>query len=393
MTRGIVIVGGGLAAQRCCERLRRDGWDGPIRIVCAEPHPPYDRPPLSKAALAAPAAPPAFRPDDWYAEHDVDLLLASRAGELDISARRVRLTSGKTVPYEQLLVATGADPVVPPLLTGYGNVHTLRDFEDAVALRAALGPGRRLAVVGAGFLGLEAAATARTIGTEVELIDIAPVPLSRVVPNEVGRWFEAVHREQGVNMHLGDGVAGVETNAGEILALSLTSGEIVPCDVVLVAVGVRPSTGWLGVDGALATDSAGRTVLPGVFAAGDAAAWPDPATGTPAWSQQWEAAAREGTAVAKAMLGLPGPRPATAFFWTDQFGIRVQQLGTHRDADTTTLDGDPDRRDFAITWRRDNRVIGGLLVDRPRELGSLRKLIEHHRDGKGGDYELQSLDR
>jgi NADPH-dependent 2,4-dienoyl-CoA reductase/sulfur reductase-like enzyme len=393
VTRDVVIVGGGLAAQRSCEALRRNGWDGPIRMICAETHPPYDRPPLSKDALADPTALPAFRSAEWYREHDVDLLLRSRADELDIAARRVRLAGGETVPYAQLLVATGADPVLPSPLAGYGNVHTLRNFADAQRLRQALGPGRRLAVVGAGFLGLEAASTARAIGTDVALVDIASVPLSRVLPHDIGAWFEGVHSEEGVSMHLEDGVAGVNADRGTVHALSLASGAVLPCDAVLVAVGVRPATEWLGVDGPLATDDAGRTVLPDVFAAGDAAAWPDPESGVPVWSQQWDAAAREGSAVAQAMLGLRAPPPTAAFFWTDQYGIRVQQLGSHRTADRATIDGSLEERDFAVTWHCGERVVGGVLVNRPRELARLRNLIRHPHDPKGGDHELQSVDR
>jgi 3-phenylpropionate/trans-cinnamate dioxygenase ferredoxin reductase component len=393
MTRDIVIVGGGLAAQRCSEGLRRGGWDGPIRMICAERHPPYDRPPLSKVTLADLTGPPALRPAEWYRDHGIDLLLGSRAEHLDVAARQVRLAGGHTVRYEQLLVATGADPVVPPLLRGYGNVHTLRDVDDAQALRAALGPGRRLAVIGAGFLGLEVAATARELGTDVDVIDVATVPLGRVLPNDVGSWFETVHREEGVKMHLGDAVAGVQVDADEVRGLLLASGIVVACDAVLVAIGVHPASGWLGFDGAMTTDGHGRTVLPAVFAAGDVAAWPDAETGAPTWSQQWEAAAREGAAVAKAMLGLPAPPPTAPFFWTDQYGMRVQQLGNHLNADTMTLDGTPGERDFSVTWHAGRRVVGGLLVNRPRELGRLRSLIGQQDDPKGGDHELQSVDR
>jgi len=393
MTRDIVIVGGGLAAQRCSEGLRRDGWDGAIRMICAETHPPYDRPPLSKITLADLTGPPALRPAQWYRDQGIDLLLGSRAEGLDVAARHVRLVDGAAVPYGQLLVATGADPIVPALVSGYGNVHTLRDVDDAQALRVALGPGRRLAVMGAGFLGLEVAATARELGTDVDLIDVATVPLGRVMPDDVGRWFEAVHREEGVEMHLGDAVAGVQIVGNEVRGLLLASGTVLACDAVLVAIGVRPASGWLGVDGAVATDRYGRTVMPNVFAAGDVAAWPDAATGTPTWSQQWEAAAREGAAVAKAMLGLPAPPPTAPFFWTDQYGMRVQQLGTHMNADATKLDGDRDERDFSVTWHAGDRVIGGLLVNRPRELGRLRSLIGRQDHAKGGDHELQSVDR
>lgn len=393
MTRDIVIVGGGLAAQRCSEELRRSGWDGAIRMICAETHPPYDRPPLSKVTLADLTEPPTLRPPDWYRDHGVDLLLGSRAEGLDVETRRVCLAGDHALRYGQLLVATGADPVVPRLLSGYSNVHTLRDVDDAQALRAALGPGRRLAVLGAGFLGLEVAATARELGTDVDVIDVATMPLGRVLPDEVGRWFEAVHREEGVKMHLGDAVAGVQVDSDEARGLLLASGAVIACNAVLVAIGVRPASGWLGVDGAITTDAHGRTALPDVFAAGDVAAWPDAETGVPAWSQQWEAAAREGAAVAKAMLGLPVPPLPAPFFWTDQYGMRVQQLGTHLNADATRLDGIPEERNFSLTWHAGGRVIGGLLVNRPRELGRLRSQIGQHDDPKGGDHELQSVDR
>ena len=392
MSRGIVIVGGGLAGQRCCETLRRSGWDGGIQMLSGEGHAPYDRPPLSKDALTAPASVPAFRPDDWYRENDVELLMATRATRLDAAGRRVFLDDGTSLPFGRLLVATGAEPVVLPLLRGYPNVHALRTFEDAVRLRTALGPGRRLAILGAGFLGLEAAASARSLGTEVDVVDIAPVPLARVLPADVGRWFHDLHAEEGVRMHLGDAVTAVHANRGQIYELELASGTPVACDAVLAAVGVHAATRWLDAAGPIATDAAGRTVLPDVYAAGDAAAWPDPATGEPRWTQQWEAAARQGVTVARAMLGQTGPEPTPTAFWTDQYGVRVQQIGSHEDADETTLDGEPAERDFVVTWRRDGRVIGGLAANRPREFAALRKLLHVDRE-KGGDHELQGADR
>jgi NADPH-dependent 2,4-dienoyl-CoA reductase/sulfur reductase-like enzyme len=278
------------------------------------------------------------------------------------------------------------------MLSGFHNVHVLRTFDDAVQLRAALGHGRRLAILGAGFLGLEAAATARALGTEVDVIDLAPVPLARVLPPEVGGWFRDLHAREGVRMHLGDPVASVQTDGGLIHGLQLASEAQIACDAVLAAVGVRPATGWLDATGPLATDTQGRTVLPGVFAAGDAAAWPDPTTGEPRWGQQWEIAARQGATVARAMLGAQVPEPTLPAFWTDQYGVRVQQLGTHEAADETILDGDPTECDFAVTWRRDCRVIGALVANRPREFAALRRLIHPDRP-RGGDHELQGADR
>jgi 3-phenylpropionate/trans-cinnamate dioxygenase ferredoxin reductase subunit len=382
----IVIVGGGLAAQRCCEGLRRSGWDGAIQMVCAEALRPYDRPPLSKELLAAPDDPPSFRPADWYVENGVELLLGSAAASVDADARTLQLDDGRILTYERLLAATGADPLLPSAFHGFRNVHVLRDHGHAVAVAAALRPGARLAVVGAGFLGLEVAATARGLGAEVAVMDIAPTPLARVLPPVVGSWFANLHEEAGVDLHLGDGVASVRGNCGEAEELVLESGARVSCDTIVVAAGVRPATGWLAglvePGRPLPAGEDGTTAIGNVFAAGDI-------TGT----QQWEAAARQGAAAARAMLGLPVPAPSPPSFWTDQFGVRVQSIGRHEGADHTTSDGCQKARDFAITWWQGDRAIGGLLAGRPRDLAALRRRIQDCNSARGGEHELQGAHR
>ena len=383
MKDAIVIVGGGLAAQRCCEGLRRAGWDGRLRMVCAEAALPYDRPPLSKE-LHADAA--AFRPRQWYAENEVDLLLGARATGLDPGARRVTLADGRGLRYHRLLAATGADPILPSAFDGYANVHVLREHAHALALAATVGPGVRVAIVGAGFLGLEIAATARAAGADVAVVDIAPTPLARVLPPAVGDWFGCLHHDAGVELHLGSGVTAVRGRAGQAEELVLDSGARLACDVVVVAVGVRPATGWLAglvaPGRALPAGADGTTAIEGVFAAGDV-------TG----SQQWEAAARQGAAAARAMLGMPVPPASPASFWTDQHGVRVQFVGTHDGAECASWDGDPDANDFAITWWRGERAIGGLLAGRPRQLAALRRLIQDGEPARGGEHELQGADR
>jgi NADPH-dependent 2,4-dienoyl-CoA reductase/sulfur reductase-like enzyme len=257
----------------------------------------------------------------------------------------------------------------------------IRTIDDARALAGALRPGVRLGVIGAGVLGLEVAATARRAGAEVTAIDLAPVPLGRLVPPAWGGWIEQVHRAEGVQFRLGDGVAGVEPEG-----LLLDSGELVLCDVIVAAIGVRPATGWVGFVNPgepVPVDRAGATAVPHVYAAGDAAACDGERT------EHWEAAVREGMAAARGMLGLPVPPPAPHSFWTDQYGMRIQLIGHHSGADRETVDGDPDSRDFAVTWWREERPIGGLLVGRPRELPALRRLIEQHTPTEGAPVVLQ----
>jgi 3-phenylpropionate/trans-cinnamate dioxygenase ferredoxin reductase subunit len=363
MSAPIVLVGGGLASQRCAEGLRRGGWDGRIQIVCAETTPPYDRPPLSKD-LASEAA--RFRDDAWYSANGIELLLGERAVVLDAPSHELELSSGARLRYAKALIATGADPIVPPPMRDVA--HVMRTIDDNQRLAAQLRPGTRLAVVGAGVLGLEVAATARTIGSTVTAFDIAPVPLARLLPPAWGRWLEGVHRDEGVEFRLG------------------APAEIDGHDVVVAAVGVRPATGWLDFvepGQPVSVDERCQTALPDVFAAGDVAACAGQRT------EHWEAAVREGMTAARGMLGLPVPPPAPHSFWTDQYGMRIQLIGDHEGADQETVDGDPAARDFAVTWRHEGRMTGALLVNRPRELPAVRRLIENQHEPQGDNVVLQ----
>jgi 3-phenylpropionate/trans-cinnamate dioxygenase ferredoxin reductase subunit len=326
----VVLAGAGLAAQRCAETLRARGFDGPIRMIGAEPHPPYDRPPLSKELLAADESPPPLlRPAGWHDEHGVDLVLSDAA--VAIEGRRVRLASGASVPFAKLLVATGARPRTLPGLPG---ALTLRTLDDARALRARLVSGARLAIVGAGFVGLEVAATARALGVAVTVFEVAPAPLGRVLGPRVGEWFARLHRSRGVDLKLGTPFDG---------------GQF---DAVLVAVGAVPDTAWAGPD---------PWRRPGVFVAGDA-------TG----SQHWEAAARQGADAARAMLGLPPLPPAVDSVWSDQHGIRVHVLG--RPAGEPLVEHEsPDR---LVAWFAD----GAVLANAPELLPAARSRLRQREE-------------
>ena len=380
---GIVIAGGGLAAQRCAEALRRNGCERPIRMVCAEPHRPYDRPPLSKDLLTGEhaAGELPFRPADWYEQHDVDLLLGVAAIGLLPSRRRVLLSDGAILRYEKLLVATGSRPRMLPVLEGYENVSVLRTVDDSSRLRDALRSGPSLAVLGAGFIGLEVAATARKLGAEVTMIEAAACPLAGVLGPQLGEWFARLHREQGVEVITDATVSGVEAN-GVVRALKLSTGRAVASDHVVVGIGVDADVSWLRGSGlsherGVPVDPDGRTELEDVFVAGDAAATFDPLLGGHVPGSHWEAAGRQGARAARAMLGLePGRAPLTSF-WTDQYGVRILYLGHARLADSFTIDGDPSRRNFTATFTRAGRPVAALLVDRPRSLPAARKLIEN----------------
>jgi 3-phenylpropionate/trans-cinnamate dioxygenase ferredoxin reductase component len=374
--QNVLIVGGGLAAQRAAETLRARGHHGPVRVVCAEPVAPYDRPPLSKELLATGDGDPSFRPAFWYAEHDVELLLGRRAAGLDVARRLVRLEHGDELAYDELIVATGSRARRLPGLVGRPNVHTLRTLADARALRAELLPGARLAIVGAGFIGQEVAATARRLGVEVTLIEAAPVPLAHVLGDRLGRWFADLHREEGVRVELGAAVAeALPAVAGApIQSIVLADGRVIATDVVLVGVGVAPETRWL-VGSPLAgdgvpVDEGARTIVPHVYAAGDVA--------RPIGRgrcEHWEPAARMGAAAARSILGLPAAAAPPESFWSDQYGVRIHLVGEAAAADAVEIDGDVAARDFTAVLSRRGALLGALLVGRPRELPNWRRRL------------------
>ena len=379
----VVAVGGGLAAQRFCETLRRHGYDGPIRVVGEELVPPYDRPPLSKAFLAgaADAEALALRPARWYADHAIELVLGERAAALDPARRRLRLESGSELPFHQLLIATGSAPRRLPQFEGFSNVHYLRTLADATALRAALVPGARIVLIGAGFIGQEVAATARRLDVEVTIVEALAAPLSRIVGSALGHWFAELHRAEGAEVLLRRTVTGVK-GEGRIEQLVLDDGRRIGCDAVVVGVGIAPATEWLHGSGLPASgvpvDVSGRTAMPDVYAAGDAALCFDRSTGSHVRSEHWEAAVRQGAAAARALLGLPAERWAPSSFWSDQYGVRIQYVGNGAGADSVALDGDPGTRDFTAVFSRRSAPVAALLVGRPRDLPAIRRQIALH---------------
>jgi 3-phenylpropionate/trans-cinnamate dioxygenase ferredoxin reductase component len=339
----LLIVGGGLAAQRCIEVLRATGDDRPVTVVCDEPARPYDRPPLSKEGLLG-EIDPAFRPAGWYADHGVELRLGVAARSLDPARRTVTLAGGERLRYETLLIATGARARPLP---GVPRAQVLRSSFDGERLRSALRAGGPLAVVGAGLIGLEAAAAARALGVEVTVIEAAPRPLAGILGPRAGAWVTALHRAEGVVVRTGVTVA---RDLGD--ALELDDGTRVPAAHVLAGIGVAPASEWAG--GPLAVDTAGRTGMPGVYAAGDV-------TG----SGHWEAAARGGAAVARALLGHADRDPGPSSFWSDQHGVRLHCVGDPRGAAEHVAHGDLASREFELDHHLEGRTTAVLLAGRP----------------------------
>jgi 3-phenylpropionate/trans-cinnamate dioxygenase ferredoxin reductase component len=379
---GVVIAGGGLAAQRCAETLRRVGYEGRVRMVCAESHLPYDRPPLSKEVLGDPAAEDsvAYRPEEWYQDKGIELVRGVAASGLDAASHRLELADGSALAYEQLVVATGSRPRMLPAFAPYENVSTLRTLEDSRALRELLDARARLLIIGAGFIGQEVAVAARAARLEVTIIEAEPLPLHGLLGHEIGTWFAQLHRSEGVELVLGHTASQIHGD-GRIEAVTLDDGRRVEADHVLVGIGVVPDTDWVASaglpSGAIATDEGGRSELPDVYAAGDAAAFYDAFLGRHAPSGHWESAGRQGAAVANAIAGRPPAAAALSSFWSDQYGVRIQYIGHAQLADSVTVEGDREARDFVAVYTRGGEAIAALIVGRPKALPELRDRLSY----------------
>lgn len=387
--RQVVIVGASLAGLRAAETLRQSGFDGEVTLVGAEPHLPYDRPPLSKQVLAGEWEPDriGLRPEEVYEELQLDLRLGRAAGSLDLGARRVVLDDGEPLPFDGLVIATGAVPRTLPGTPPLAGIHVLRTIDDCLAIRADLDAGpRRVVVVGAGFIGSEVAATARRRGIEVTILEALPVPLGRALGEEMGRVCAALHRDEGVDLRLGTGVDGFE-GTERVEAVRLADGSRVEADVVVVGIGVRPATDWLegsGLtlrDGVVCDDRSAALGAPGVVAAGDVARWPNPLFGEEMRVEHWTNAVEQGDAAARNLLawarGEPGePFAPVPYFWSDQYDTKIQFVGRARPDDrVAVVKGSTAERKFVAIYGRDGRIVGCLGFSMPRWVMQYRRLI------------------
>jgi 3-phenylpropionate/trans-cinnamate dioxygenase ferredoxin reductase subunit len=385
----IVVVGGSLAGLRGAEALRRLGHDGRLVLVGEEPHRPYDRPPLSKEVLRGEREPEAIalaRPESWSAL-GLDLRLGRRATRLDLAARRVALDDGESLAWDGLLIATGAAPRRLPATPDLPGIFVLRSLDDCLAIRAELERRPRVAVVGAGFIGAEVAASCRALGLPVTVIETLPLPLAASVAREVGSVIAAVHRDHGVELRLGVRVAGFE-GAQRVERVRLADGSSVDADLVVVGIGVAPATGWLeasglALDDGVVCDATCAASAPGVVAAGDVARWHNPMFDESMRVEHWTNAVEQANAAAERLL--KGPEaPAFAsvpFVWSDQYDCKIQAVGRPRpDDEIAIVHGTLAERRFVALHGRKGRLVGAVAINRVRQLVAVRRSI---RDGKG----------
>lgn len=388
--RRITVVGASAAGLAAAEGLRRLGYDGRLTLVGDEAHPPYDRPPLSKQVLSGEWDTGRLPLRDPAALEALDLQWKSGqpATSLDTRRREVLLADESRVGYDALVVATGARARTLPGSEGVRGVHTLRTWEDAVALREALkSGGGQLVIVGGGFIGAEAAAVARAAGWEVTLVTDTAVPMGDALGDEIGSVVAGLHRDNGVRLETGVLVENLltagEGDSARATGVLLADGRTLEADAVLVGIGARPNIEWLDGSGVPLGNgvecAADLRAADGIWAAGDVASWPDPVSGTRLRIEHRTNAGEQGLAVARNILA--GPDGATPFstvpyVWSDQYGLKLQIYGLTRGADMIhVVEGSPDEHRFTALYGRDGRVCAALGVNMVRPLRALRRLV------------------
>lgn len=381
-----VIVGAGLAGAKAAEALRDKNFDGPIVLLGEEQQLPYERPPLSKEFLAGKKALGDFtvHPQDWYREHDVDLRVGARVVGLDPTGHTVRLADGTSLDYAKLLLATGSrSRRVPIPGADAGGVHYLRTIDDASALDSALAAGSSLAVVGAGWIGMEVAASARQRGVDVTVVETAALPLLASLGTENGAVFADLHREHGVDLHLGSAVAEVTTSGGAATGLRLGDGSQIHAGAVLVAVGAQPNielaqqAGLAIGDGGVLVDAGLRSSDPDIYAVGDIAAAQHPLLGTRIRTEHWANALKQPAVAAAGMLGETAEYTELPYFFTDQYDLGMEYVGHAPGYARVVFRGDVAGREFTSFWLgEDNRVLAGMNVNIWEGLDDIKALIK-----------------
>ncbi len=392
----LVIVGACLAGLRAAEAARKAGYSGEIALIGAEPHLPYDRPPLSKEFLEhsgdGPPEATTYREEGKLRDElGIDLRLSTTATALDTDAKTVTLTGehGGTLDYTALVIATGAAARTLPGADELQGVHTLRTVDDSLAIRAALERGAKTVVVGAGFIGSEMASAARARDLPVTVLEMAQTPLVGAVGQQIGEVIALLHRKNGTDLRLGVGVESIdgESTGGEsrVSGVTLTDGTHIPAQMVVVGTGAAPATGWLGGSGValherddgVLTDANLYTGVPGVYAAGDVVHWHNPVFEESMRLEHWTSAAEQGARAAKNAIA---PDRAAAYetvpyFWSDLYGHRIQLVGVADAEEIQVVEGHIEDDRFVACYRKGDRVVGTLTIDQPAAIMKYRRQI------------------
>ena len=384
----IVIAGGGLAGATAAKTLRAEGYGGDVTVVGAEQRAPYIRPPLSKEFLLgkADADSALVVPGDWYGENDVELLLGSPVSRIDPDGHQVTLADGRRLGYSKLLLATGARPRTLPLPgVDLDGVMMFRTLDDSLRLRSLLkGGGRRVVMIGSGWIGMELAAAARTYGNDVTLLGLEDIPLSAAIGPELGLYFQRLHEDQGVSFRLPASAVGIDGQDGKATAVRTNTGEMLPADVVIVAVGVVPDTALaeaagLEIRNGILVDAGLWSSAPDVLAAGDVANALHPFTGEHHRSEHWANALNGGKVAAKSMMGQDARLDVVPYFYTDQFSMSMEYSGfpSLTFGIPPVIRGSLDEGSFIAFWLREGNVVAGMSVNQSRVQKPIKALISN----------------
>jgi NADPH-dependent 2,4-dienoyl-CoA reductase/sulfur reductase-like enzyme len=359
--------------------LRRDGYQGPVTMLSADDSAPYDRPNLSKDFLAGTAQADwiPLRAANFYQERQIDLRLNVRVDSLDVQKKQLHFENGKALDFGALLLATGADPIKLKIEgASSSNLFYLRTFSDSKNMLAKASSAKHVVVIGASFIGLEVAAALRSLGIAVDIVALESEPLERVMGVEVGRFLRTVHESHGVRFHLQQAVNRLDGRR-----VSLSGGEVLDADVVIAGAGVRPSIALaeqsgLTVDRGISVDSYLQTSVPGIFAAGDIARWPDPHSGDRIRVEHWVVAQRQGQVAAKNILGQRQRFEAVPFFWSQHYDVVINYLGHAENSDSVQIDGSLDSRDCTVRYNRGPRTLAVATISRDLQNLQLESAME-----------------
>ena len=379
----VVIIGGGQAAAQACASLRLFGFEGSITLIGEEPALPYQRPPLSKAYMKGELAEERlyFKPASWYEDQNIDTVLSVRATKIDRSAQTVELEHGGSVPYDALIIATGSRPRALPVEgADLDGVFDLRDLADVERIRPQMVSGRKMVIVGAGYIGLEAAAVARQMGLEVTVLEMEERVLARVTSPIMSQFFTDEHTRQGAEIRTGARLASLKGEGAKVTQAVLADGTELDADIVLVGIGILPNVelaeeAGIACSNGILTDQDARTNAPRVFAAGDCAARPLVHYGRKGRLESVHNAIEQGKLSAAAIMGKPRPTEDCPWFWSDQYDLKLQIAGLSQGYDETVVRGDPEARKFAVFYLQNGKLIAVDAINSPPEFLASKKMI------------------